>query len=108
MTLLPKNPEKDPLLSPRAHLPCGPPPWGMLTAVDMVKGAIRWQVPLGSFDPSNPAVPQGALSLGGPIVTAGRLVFIPALGIRSFAPSTLGPARNSGRRSFRQPATPLQ
>jgi len=67
---------RNPLLSPRAHLPCGPPPWGMLTAVDMVKGAIRWQVPLGSFDPSNPAVPQGALSLGGPIVTAGGLVFI--------------------------------
>jgi len=59
VTLLPKNPEKDPLLSPRAHLPCGLPPWGMLTAVDMVKGAIHWQVPIGSFDPLNAAVPQG-------------------------------------------------
>jgi quinoprotein glucose dehydrogenase len=61
----------------KAHrLPCVPPPWGTLAAVDMVQGTIRWQVPLGSFAPSKPAVPLGALSLGGPIVTAGGLVFI--------------------------------
>jgi quinoprotein glucose dehydrogenase len=58
------------------HLPCAPPPWGTLTAVDMVTGTIRWQVPLGSLAPGNPAVPLGAPSLGGPIVTAGGLVFI--------------------------------
>jgi quinoprotein glucose dehydrogenase len=58
------------------HLPCAPPPWGTLTAVDMVKGTIRWQVPLGSLAPDNPFVPVGAPSLGGPIVTAGGLVFI--------------------------------
>jgi quinoprotein glucose dehydrogenase len=64
-------------LSATAHrLPCGPPPWGMLTAVDMVKGTIRWQVPLGSLAPGKPLVPLGAPSLGGPIVTAGGLVFI--------------------------------
>jgi quinoprotein glucose dehydrogenase len=58
------------------HLPCAPPPWGTLTAVDMAHGAIRWQVPLGSLAPDNSAVPVGAPSLGGPIVTAGGLVFI--------------------------------
>ncbi len=58
------------------HLPCMPPPWGTLTAVDMASGTIRWQVPLGSLAPGIPMVPQGALSLGGPIVTAGGLVFI--------------------------------
>ncbi len=58
------------------HLPCAPPPWGTLTAVDMASGTIRWQVPLGSLSPGNPAVPLGTLSLGGPIVTAGGLVFI--------------------------------
>src|SRR5262249_23096852 len=64
-----------PLLSPAAHLPCSAPPWGMLSGVDMVEGKIRWQVPLGSFDAGNPAVPPGTISLGGPIVTAGGLVF---------------------------------
>ncbi len=58
------------------HLPCAPPPWGTLTAVDMNSGTIRWQVPLGSIAPSKPIVPMGAPSLGGPIVTAGGLVFI--------------------------------
>jgi quinoprotein glucose dehydrogenase len=58
------------------HLPCAPPPWGTLTAVDMARGTIRWQVPLGSLAPKKPAVPAGAPSLGGPIVTAGGLVFI--------------------------------
>ena len=58
------------------HLPCTPPPWGTLSAVDMVQGTIRWQVPLGSFAPSKPVVPLGATSLGGPIVTASGLVFI--------------------------------
>jgi quinoprotein glucose dehydrogenase len=58
------------------HLPCAPPPWGTLTAVDMAAGTIRWQVPLGSIAPGNPAVPVGVPSLGGPIVTAGGLVFI--------------------------------
>jgi quinoprotein glucose dehydrogenase len=63
-----------PLLSPKAHLPCVPAPWGMLSAVDMSEGKIRWQIPLGSFDPGN--VPDGVVNLGGPIVTAGGLVFI--------------------------------
>jgi quinoprotein glucose dehydrogenase len=63
-----------PLLSPKHHLPCVPPPWGMLTAVDMVKGKIRWQVALGSFNPGK--VPEGVINLGGPIVTAGGLVFV--------------------------------
>ena len=63
------------LMSP-GGLPCIPPPWGTLAALDLWTAAIRWQVPLGSFDPSNPNVPAGTLSLGGPIVTAGGLVFI--------------------------------
>jgi quinoprotein glucose dehydrogenase len=58
------------------HLPCAPPPWGMLAAVDIAKGTIRWQVPLGSIAPNNPGVPPGTPSLGGPIVTASGLIFI--------------------------------
>lgn len=63
-----------PLLSPGAHLPCVTPPWGMLSAIDLSVGKIRWQVPLGSFQPGH--VPEGTISLGGPIVTAGDLIFI--------------------------------
>ena len=63
-----------------SDLPCSPPPWGMLTAVDMAEGKIRWQVPLGSMQDfggtHSGQIPPGSISLGGPIVTAGGLVFI--------------------------------
>ncbi|MFZ3216826.1 MAG: pyrroloquinoline quinone-dependent dehydrogenase [Candidatus Acidiferrales bacterium] len=64
------------LIAKSHHLPCASPPWGMLTAVDIGKGTIRWQVPLGSLAPGKPLVPAGGPSLGGPIVTAGGLIFI--------------------------------
>jgi quinoprotein glucose dehydrogenase len=56
-------------------LPCVPPPWGTLVAVDMNTGTIRWQVPLGEMAPGKP-VPPGSINLGGPIATASGLVFI--------------------------------
>jgi len=62
-----------------SDLPCGAPPWGTLTAVDMAKGTIRWQIPLGSmqnFGGVHGSVPPGSISLGGPITTAGGLIFI--------------------------------
>ena len=64
-----------PLLSP-SGLPCVPPPWGTLVAVDLTHGALRWQVPLGTFNLAGPHGPAGTVSLGGPIITAGGLVFI--------------------------------
>jgi quinoprotein glucose dehydrogenase len=66
-------------LQAASRLPCSPPPWGMLTAVDMAAAQLRWQVPLGSmqdFGNRHPGTPAGSISLGGPIVTAGGLVFI--------------------------------
>jgi quinoprotein glucose dehydrogenase len=62
-----------------SNVPCTAPPWGLLTAVDMIEGEIRWQIPLGSmqdFGGKQPPVPPGSISLGGPIVTAGGLAFI--------------------------------
>jgi len=62
-----------------SDMPCVAPPWGVLTAVDMTEGKIRWQVPLGSmqdFGGKQPPIPPGSISLGGPIVTAGGLAFI--------------------------------
>jgi len=57
-------------------IPCVKPPWGMLTAVDMEHGTIKWQVPLGDapFIHLNIGMP----AIGGPIVTASGLVFIAA------------------------------
>ena len=57
-------------------IPCVKPPWGTLTAVDMAKGTIKWQIPLGN----TPLIPLnlGMPNLGGPIVTASGLVFIAA------------------------------
>jgi quinoprotein glucose dehydrogenase len=62
-----------------SDLPCTSPPWGLLTAVEMTEGKIRWQVPLGSmqdFGGKQPPVPPGSINLGGPIATAGGLIFI--------------------------------
>jgi quinoprotein glucose dehydrogenase len=66
------------LLGPKTSLPCTPPPWGTLAAVEAPTGKIAWQVPLGQF-PGTEKVPGadewGSIALGGPIVTAGGLVF---------------------------------
>jgi quinoprotein glucose dehydrogenase len=57
-------------------IPCVKPPWGMLTGVDMEHGTIKWQIPLG--DTPYIHLNLGMPGLGGPIVTAGGLVFIGA------------------------------
>ena len=62
------------LLSPK-RVPCTPPPWGTLLAITASTGEKKWEVPLGQFNPKLPAK-WGSISLGGPIVTAGGLVFI--------------------------------
>jgi quinoprotein glucose dehydrogenase len=65
--------------------PCQKPPWGRLVAVDASTGDIAWQVPLGITE----ALPEekqrtGTLNFGGPITTAGGLVFIGATNDRRF------------------------
>ena len=72
--------QREILFSPLG-VPCNPPPWGMLTAVDLNAGTIRWSTALGSFPESAPLpLPGnwGTPTLGGPIVTASGLVFIAA------------------------------
>jgi quinoprotein glucose dehydrogenase len=66
------------LLGPKTSLPCTPPPWGTLAAVRTGTGEIAWQVPLGRFPGTEnvkDSAAWGSLALGGPIVTAGGLVF---------------------------------
>ena len=63
------------------HSICTPTPWGQLHAVDLSTGEIRWQVTLGTIRDVSPIplpLPFGTPSTGGPIVTAGGLVFIGA------------------------------
>jgi quinoprotein glucose dehydrogenase len=53
------------------------PPWGTLTAIDMNRAAIAWQVPLGEV-PGSGLTATGSENYGGPVVTASGLVFIGA------------------------------
>jgi quinoprotein glucose dehydrogenase len=77
------------LLLGRDRMPCSPPPFGKLVAVDVANRRIAWESPLGELGGalgeagravrgrdgvSNPGSPN----LGGPIVTAGGLAFIAA------------------------------
>jgi quinoprotein glucose dehydrogenase len=72
------------LLSPLG-LPCTPPPFGALVAISLESGKKLWEAPLGTtrdlfasriFLPL--AFGWGTPNLGGPIATAGGLVFIAA------------------------------
>jgi quinoprotein glucose dehydrogenase len=58
--------------------PCSRPPFGSLVAVDLKRGTILWDVPLGTFKAGNGPSLDGSLNLGGPIATATGLVFIAA------------------------------
>ena len=94
------------LVSP-AGVPCTPPPFGALVAVNVETATIAWRVPLGSArpvaanrhagagdgvaqsartTPADSATPQalGSPNLGGAIVTAGGLTFIGATIDRQF------------------------
>lgn len=66
-------------------VPCNPPPWGKLVAIDLVTHKIVWQRPLGTTRdngpwhiPFNLPMHTGVFNIGGNIITAGGLVFIGA------------------------------
>lgn len=56
------------------------PPWGTLNAVDLNTGQIKWKVPLGEYREltARGIPPTGTENYGGPVVTAGGLLFIGA------------------------------
>jgi quinoprotein glucose dehydrogenase len=65
---------RTPLLAP-SGLPCNAPPWGTVAAVDLFQGEKVWDVPLGSWIPG---MNTGTITLGGPMASAGGLVFTAA------------------------------
>jgi len=81
--------KQGPLVSP-IFTPCIAPPWSALVAVDLTAGEILWQSTLGTLDTLMPfplPLKWGTASFGGPIITAGGLVFVGATQddrIRSF------------------------
>lgn len=77
----------------RNGYPVGKPPWGTLTAIDLNTGEHRWQVPLGEYPEltKQGVPPTGTDNYGGPLVTAGGLLFVGATRdeqFRAFDPKT--------------------
>jgi quinoprotein glucose dehydrogenase len=73
--------------------PCSAPPWGELMAVSATTGDIVWRVPLGEYkELTAKGIPKtGTPNAGGPIITAGGVLFIGAtadLMFRAFDPKT--------------------
>jgi glucose dehydrogenase len=60
--------------------PATVPPWGTLNAIDLNTGKYLWKIPLGEYPElvSKGMKSTGSESYGGPIVTAGGVVFIGA------------------------------
>jgi quinoprotein glucose dehydrogenase len=56
------------------------PPWGTLNAINLNTGAYAWKVPLGDYPElaAKGMKDTGSENYGGPVVTAGGLVFIAA------------------------------
>lgn len=62
------------------------PPWGTLNAVDLNSGEIKWRVVLGEYPEltARGIPPTGTENYGGPLATAGGLIFIGATADETF------------------------
>ena len=66
-------------LSPEGYLGITPP-WGTLNAINLNTGELVWKIPLGEYEELKAkGIPAtGTENYGGPVVTAGGLIFIAA------------------------------
>ena len=58
--------------------PCNPPPWGVLTAIDLETGDVRWEKPFGriaQLDNIPGSEKWGSPNLGGAMTTATGVIF---------------------------------
>jgi quinoprotein glucose dehydrogenase len=63
-------------------VPCVPPPWGTLAALELTTGEVKWETEFGSlrdFTPVPFPIELGTGNVAGPLVTGGGLIFIGAL-----------------------------
>lgn len=69
-----------PLFTDHEGYPAVKPPWGTLSAINLDTGEFAWQVPLGEYPElaAQGLRDTGSQNYGGPVVTAGGLVFIAA------------------------------
>jgi quinoprotein glucose dehydrogenase len=60
--------------------PAVKPPWGTLNAIDLNQGEIAWKIPFGEYPElvNKGLANTGSENYGGPVVTAGGLLFIGA------------------------------
>ncbi|MBZ9739852.1 MULTISPECIES: pyrroloquinoline quinone-dependent dehydrogenase [unclassified Mesorhizobium] len=59
-------------------MPCWAPPFGEIAAIDMTTGDVKWRRPMGASQKWGFYMPEslGSVTIGGPAVTAGGLIFI--------------------------------
>ena len=101
------RPQIDRFLDPDGY-PAIKPPWGTLNAIDLSTGKYLWKIPLGEYRElaAQGITNTGCENYGGPVVTAGGVLFIGATNydskFRAFDKAT---ARCCGRRCCRRRGT---
>jgi len=100
------------LLTSPFGAPCNPLPWGAIAALDLTTRRMLWEVPLGTTEELSAvgiALHTGTPNFGGPLATAGGLVFIGAAMdryLRAYA-ATSGAELWRGRLPAAGMATPM-